>query len=129
MWTRPVRGTNSQRHPKTPTNMIWRFRFCFPFGPFIKNLISCYTSYYMQVFSIFLFFLKCVYVCVHGRWKVYVSVCNTVSHIEEGPASLTFIIAKIIVWWTYIQSLTTVYIFIKHIQPLATSTVRVNFGQ
>lgn len=37
----------------------------------------------MQAF-IFLFFLK---MCVHGRWKVYVTVSNTVAHIADDPTS------------------------------------------
>lgn len=41
----------------------------------------------MQV-SIFLFiFLNSMRMCVHGRWKVYVSVSATVAHIGDGPTS------------------------------------------
>lgn len=112
----PSEAQTAKDITKTPTNMIWRFRFCFSFGPFIKNVISPLSSppspttifihisiqYHIRKAFQLSFFLK---MCVHGRWKVYVSVSNTVSHIGDDPTSLTLRRRNSIIEWCEIRSL------------------------
>ena len=91
----PSEAQRAKAIQRPPTNMIWRFRFCFSFGHPSFSISSfslthsLYITYYTQVFKYIFFLNVCVCVCMDETMEG-VRKC-LYYYWKAWPTSLTFV--------------------------------------